>query len=54
MRHVACTDKKSNAYSILLGNSEGKRPLGRPDLKREYNIKINLREVGRVEMAQSV
>jgi hypothetical protein len=31
------------AYMILLGNTEGKRTLGRPRSRREDNIKINLR-----------
>jgi hypothetical protein len=35
-----------NAYKILVGNSEGKRPLGRPRRRRENNIKINLKEIG--------
>jgi hypothetical protein len=34
-----------NAYRILVGKSEGKRPLGRPS-RREDNIKMDLREVG--------
>jgi hypothetical protein len=33
-------------YRILLGNPEGKRPLGRPRRKREDNIKADLQEVG--------
>jgi hypothetical protein len=28
--HVAGMGKKKNAYRILMGNPEGKRPLGRP------------------------
>ena len=31
---------------ILVGKSEGKRPLGRPRLKWEDNIKVDLQEVG--------
>ena len=30
----------------MLGKPEGKRPLGRPRLRREGNIKIGLQEVG--------
>jgi hypothetical protein len=33
-------------YSILVGKSEGKRPLGRPRRRWEYNIKMVLQEVG--------
>jgi hypothetical protein len=30
----------------VVGNPEGKRPLGRPRHKLEDNIKIDLREIG--------
>jgi hypothetical protein len=33
-------------YSILVGGSEGKRPLGRPRRRWEDNIKMDLREIG--------
>jgi hypothetical protein len=39
-----------NAYRILVGNPEGKRPLGRPRRRWVDNIKINLREIGWVGM----
>jgi hypothetical protein len=32
-------------YRILVGKSEGKRPLGRPRRRREDNIKADLKEV---------
>jgi hypothetical protein len=35
-----------NAYRILVGMPEGKRPLGRPRRRWVNNIKINLREIG--------
>jgi hypothetical protein len=38
--------EKKNAYNILVGKSEGKRPLGRPRLKWVDNIKMDLREIG--------
>jgi hypothetical protein len=38
--------EKSNAYGILVGKSEGKRPLGRQRRKWVDNIKIDLREIG--------
>jgi hypothetical protein len=38
--------EKRNAYRILVGNPEGKIPLGRPRRKWVDNIKINLRETG--------
>ena len=31
---------------VLVGNPEGKRPLGRPRRRWEDNIKMDLREVG--------
>jgi hypothetical protein len=35
-----------NAYNILVGKPEGRRPLGRPRQRWEYNIKMDLREIG--------
>jgi hypothetical protein len=34
-----------NAYRILMGKPEGKRPLGRPRRRWVDNIKIDLREI---------
>jgi hypothetical protein len=31
-------------YCILMGKPEENRPLGRPKLKWEYNIKLDLKE----------
>jgi hypothetical protein len=44
--HVARMGEKRNAYRILVGKSEGKRPLGRPRRRWVDNIKIDLRETG--------
>ena len=33
-------------HRFLVGKPEGKRPLGRPRRRGEYNIKMNLQEVG--------
>jgi hypothetical protein len=33
-------------YRVLVGRPEGKRPLGRPRCRWEYNIKMDLREIG--------
>jgi hypothetical protein len=46
-----------NAYRILVGKPEGKRPLGRPRRRWVDNIKVDLREIGRdvldwIELAQ--
>jgi hypothetical protein len=38
--------EKRNAYKILVGKPEGKRPLGRPRRKWVDNINIDLRERG--------
>jgi hypothetical protein len=35
-----------NAYRILVGMPEGKRPLGRPRRRWVDNIKMDLREIG--------
>jgi hypothetical protein len=44
--HVARMGAKRNAYIILVGNPEGKRPLGRPRRRWVDNIKMDLREIG--------
>jgi hypothetical protein len=37
---------KRNAYGILVGKPEGKRPLGIPRCRWMDNIKMDLREIG--------
>jgi hypothetical protein len=37
---------KRNAYRILVGKPEEKRPLGRPRCRWVDNIKMDLREMG--------
>ncbi|KAJ4435384.1 hypothetical protein ANN_17998 [Periplaneta americana] len=44
--HVNRMGESRNAYRVLVGRSEGKRPLGRPRRRWEDNIKMDLREVG--------
>jgi hypothetical protein len=44
--HVVHTAEKSNAYRILVGKPEGKRPLGRCKLRWVYNIKMDLTLIG--------
>ena len=44
--HVACMELSRNAYRILVGRPDAKRPLGRPRRKWEDNAKMDLREVG--------
>jgi hypothetical protein len=43
--HVARMGEKRNAYRILVGKPEGKRPPGRPRRRWVDNIKIDLREI---------
>jgi len=43
--HVARMGKRRDVYIVLVGKPEGKRPLGRPRLTWEENIKTDLREV---------
>jgi hypothetical protein len=38
--------KTRNAYRILVGKPEGKRPLGRPRRRWVDNIRMDLREIG--------
>jgi hypothetical protein len=49
--------EKRNAYRILVGKPEGKRPRGRPRRRKVENIKTDLREIGwdgmdRIDLAQ--
>ena len=41
--HVARMEQSRNAYKVLVGKPEGKRPLGRPRGRWEDNIRIDLR-----------
>jgi hypothetical protein len=43
---IALVGKKRNAYRILVGKPEGKRPLGRPRCRWLDNTKMELREIG--------
>jgi hypothetical protein len=44
--HMARIEEKRNAYNILVGKPEGKRPLGNPRCSWEDNIKIDLTQNG--------
>ena len=44
--HVARTAGRRDAYKILVGKSEGRKPLGKPWCILEDNIKMVLREGG--------
>jgi hypothetical protein len=43
--HIARMWEKRNAYRILVGKPEGKKPLGRQRRRWVNNIKIDLREI---------
>nr|KAJ4449996.1 hypothetical protein ANN_01403 [Periplaneta americana] len=44
--HVVRMGESRNAYRVLVGRPEGKRPLGSPSRRWEDNIKMDLRKVG--------
>jgi hypothetical protein len=44
--HVARMGEKRNAYRLLVGKPDGKRPLGRLRRRRVDNIRMDLGEVG--------
>jgi hypothetical protein len=46
MGRACSTNGGRNAYRILVGNPDGKRPLGRPRHRWVNNIKMDLREIG--------
>jgi hypothetical protein len=45
-RACSTNGTKRNAYRILMGKPEGKRPLGRQRHRCVDNIKMDLREIG--------
>jgi hypothetical protein len=58
-RHVARMWEIRNAYKILVEKPEGKRPIGRPGIRSEDNIKMDLGEnefggVNLIHMAQDM
>jgi hypothetical protein len=44
--HVACMGEMRNACSILVGKLEGKSLCGRPRHRWEYNVRMDLGEMG--------
>ena len=44
--YVACMGDRIGACRVFVRKPVGKRPLGRPWRTREYNIKMDLQEVG--------
>jgi hypothetical protein len=45
-RAFSTNGEKMNAYRLLVGKPEGKRPLGRPRCRWVDNIKMDLLELG--------
>jgi hypothetical protein len=45
VEHVARMRERSGVYMVLVGELEGKRPLGRPGRKWDDNIMMDLQEV---------
>jgi hypothetical protein len=52
--HVARMGESRAVYSVLVGKPEERRPLGKPRLRREDNIKMDLQEVGCVTRTGSL
>jgi hypothetical protein len=46
LRHVSCMGEIRNAFKGLVGNPEGKRPLGRYMHRWKDNIRMNHKEIG--------
>jgi len=44
--HVVRMGERTGVYRILVGTTEGKRPLGRPRRRWEDNIKMAIQEMG--------
>jgi len=55
-RHVAGMGERRGVYRVLVGKSDGKRPLGKPRRRWKDNINMGLQEVGEdmdcIELAQ--
>ena len=46
IEHMECRVDRKCVYKDLVGRTDGTRPLGRPKHRWNYNIKMNLQEVG--------
>jgi hypothetical protein len=47
MGHLARTREMKNAYKILIGKHEGKRPIMRLSRRYEDDIKMDIKDLGR-------
>jgi len=43
--HMVCMKEMTDAFKVLVGKPEGKKPLGKPTYRWEDNIKIDLKEI---------
>jgi len=43
---VACMGERQGVYKVLVGETEGKKPLRRPRYRWEDSIKMDLQELG--------
>jgi hypothetical protein len=44
--HVVRMREERNVYKVLMGNPEGKRPLGRPRRRWDHGIRMDMIEIG--------
>jgi len=44
--YVTCIGERAVACRVLVGKPEGKRPLGRPRVRWDVDIKMDLQEMG--------
>ena len=40
-----CMGERRDAYAVLVGKPEGKRPLARPTRRWDYNIEVHLKNI---------
>jgi hypothetical protein len=50
--YLAQMGARRNPYRILVGKPEGRRPLGRPRHRWVDNIKMDLRDIDWIDLAQ--
>jgi hypothetical protein len=43
--HVVCMGERTGEYKVSVGRPNGRKPLGRPQCRWEYNIKMDLQDV---------
>ena len=49
---MACMGETKGECRVLVGRSEGKRPLGRPRRRQNNNINVSLQEIRWIDQAQ--